>query len=147
MNSAFEDCTVFNECLDRCGDRWNEAFPAFFAARKADADAIADMAMQNYHEIQDYIADDRFLLRKRVEQELMRRSGGVYTSMHVLVMFTRAPYAFAQACGALQATLLDTICEGVTSLDQIDWLGVEPLLVKYGDEVRRKARERDVDLP
>ena len=138
MNSAFEDCSVLIECLDRCNDRWDQALPAFFQARKANVDAIADMAMQNYREIQDYIADDAFLVRKRVEQELMRGYPELYTSMHVLVMFTTVPYVFAKACGALQGKLLDEICGGATSIQQIHWPAVEPLLKKYAEEVQRQ---------
>jgi kynurenine 3-monooxygenase len=146
MNSAFEDCSIFNACLERSKDRLDEAFPAFFKARKADADAIADMALQNYHEIQDQIADPRFLLRKRIEQEVMRRYPQLYTSMHVLVMFTRAPYAFAKACGKLQGSLLEAICAPVTSMDQIDWTHVEALLSKYVEDVQRQAALFQVDL-
>lgn len=146
MNSAFEDCTILTDCLERCQDRRAEAFPAFFEARKADADAIAVMTMQNYHEIQDYIADDRFLLRKGIELELMRRFPRVYTSMHICVMFTRVRYAFAEACGGLQAKLLDTICEGLTTMDQVDWSRVERLLVGYGDDVRGLAARFQVDI-
>ena len=146
MNSAFEDCTLFMDCLERSDDRWDEAFRAFFEVRKPDADAIAGMTMQNYREIQDHIADDRFLLRKSIEQELMRRFPKIYVSMHICVMFTRVRYAFAEACGSLQRGLLDTICEGVTKMDQVDWARVESLVVKYGDEVRKQAALFQVDV-
>lgn len=139
MNSAFEDCTIFIDCLERSGDRWEAAVPAFFAKRKVDTDAIADMAMQNYREIQDYIADERFLLRKRIELEIMRRFPDRYTSMHVLVMFTRAPYSFAKNCGALQTTLLDEICRDVTRFDDVDWARVDSLLTTYAQQTRRAS--------
>jgi len=139
MNSAFEDCTVLIECLDRCADRWEDAFSLCSVTRKTDTDAIADMAMQNYREIQDYIADARFLLRKRIELELMRRYPQQYTSMHVLVMFSCVPYAFAKACGALQGALLDEICEGVSDIENVPWPAVETRLARYNDEVRRHA--------
>jgi kynurenine 3-monooxygenase len=146
MNSAFEDCTVLLECLDRCAGRWGDVFPTFFAARKANTDAIAEMAMQNYREIQDHIADERFLLRKHIEQELMRRYPAIYTSMHVLVMFTRVPYAFARGCGALQAALLDEVCSGARGEDDIRWTDVEAKLAVYAAQVRELAAALHVDL-
>jgi kynurenine 3-monooxygenase len=146
MNSAFEDCTLFVDALDRAGDAWEEAIPAFFYARKPDTDAIADMAMQNYHEIQDAIADPRFLLRKHVEQELMRRHPETYTSMHVLVMFSCVPYAFAKGCGSLQSELLDQICEDHANIEQIRWPAVETRLARYAQDVKRLADQLGVDL-
>jgi kynurenine 3-monooxygenase len=136
---------VFVDCLDRCGDHWDVAFSTFFQARKANTDAIADMAMQNYREIQDHIADDRFRLRKQVEHELMRRFPRVYTSMHVLVMFTHVPYAFAKACGGLQVKLLDTICGGIAAMDQIHWPAVEALLANYTVDVQERAIALGID--
>jgi kynurenine 3-monooxygenase len=146
MNSAFEDCALFIEQLERSGDDWEQALPAFFEARKPDTDAIADMAMQNYREIQDSIADPRFLLRKRVEQELMLRYPDTYTSMHVLVMFSRARYAFAHGCGSLQATLLDQLCGQISSIDQLRWPAVETRLARYAEDVRRLGDQLGVDL-
>lgn len=146
MNSAFEDCTVFCEYLDRFQDRWSEALPAFYEARRPHTDAIADMAMQNYREIQDLIADERFLLRKRVEGELMRRYPQRYTSMHVMVMFTRAPYAFAKECGELQDRLLRKVCADVSQVDQLHWPTVEVQLAGYADELTLLAGKHQVDL-
>lgn len=147
MNSAFEDCAVLMECLDAYEGRWAEVFPAFFRARKVNTDAVADMAMQNYREIQDYIADDAFLLRKHIERELMRRFPDRYTSMHVLVMFTLEPYAYAKACGALQKALLDDICAGVSRPDQVDWAAVEAKLARYSEEAHRQRAAHDASEP
>lgn len=146
MNCAFEDCTLFVDALERAGDDWEQAIPTFFYARKPNTDAIADMAMQNYHEIQNAIADPRFLLRKHVEQELMRRHPEMYTSMHILVMFSCVPYAFAKACGSLQSALLDQICEDLASVDQIRWPAVDSRLARYAQDVKRLADQLGVDL-
>jgi kynurenine 3-monooxygenase len=146
MNCAFEDGTIFMRCLERCHDRWDEVFPAFFEARRIDVDAVVRMTAQNQREIRESIADDRFNLRKAIEHRLMRKYPTSYASMHICVMFTTVRYAFAEACGVVQGKLLDAICEGVTSVDQIDWSRVESLLVGYRDEVHRLARDLGVDL-
>ena len=70
MNCAFEDCTVFLELLDRDGPDWAELFAEFECARKTNADAIADLALENFIEMRDSVADPRFLFRKKVELAL-----------------------------------------------------------------------------
>jgi kynurenine 3-monooxygenase len=145
MNSAFEDCSFFMECLERANDAWEPALERFFQRRKPNADAIADMAMQNYREIQDSIADQRFRLRKQLEQELMQRYPKLYTSMHVQVMFSRVPYAFARACGQLQAELLDDICREIKSVEQVRWADVELSLHAYARAVTQLASRMQLD--
>ena len=64
MNCAFEDCTYFLESLDRYGSDWPVLFSAFEKARKADTDAIADLAIENFVEMRDRVADPRFLFKQ-----------------------------------------------------------------------------------
>jgi len=66
INCGFEDCTVFLELLDRHGADWPRVFAAFEQARKGNTDAIADMAVDNFVEMRDRVADPHFLLRKRL---------------------------------------------------------------------------------
>ena len=110
MNSAFEDCRIFNELLDQYDDDWQRVMPAFYKARKPNTDAVAAMSMDNYHEIQSDIRDPKFNLKKQIEHELMHRYPDRYISKHVLVMFTNTPYAQAKACGEIQNELLNKIC-------------------------------------
>ena len=76
MNCAFEDCTYFLELLDRYGSDWPVLFSEFEKARKADTDAIADLAIENFVEMRDRVADPRFLFRKKVELELEKKYPG-----------------------------------------------------------------------
>ena len=46
-----------NELLDQYDDDWKRVMPAFYASRKINTDAVADMSMDNYHEIQSDIRD------------------------------------------------------------------------------------------
>lgn len=131
MNSAFEDCRVLNEFLDQYDDDWQQVMPAFFQSRKLNLDAVAEMSMLNYHEIQTDIRDEKFNFRKRLEQLLMQRYPQRYISMHVQVMFTNTPYALAKECGKLQYELLDEICEKNRDIDKIDWSYVDYFMEKY----------------
>ncbi|CDZ78116.1 Kynurenine 3-monooxygenase [Legionella massiliensis] len=131
MNSAFEDCRVLNALLDQYDDNWQEVMPAFFKSRKVNTDAVSEMSMDNYHEIQSDIRDPKFNLKKDIEQELMHRYPDRYVSKHVLVMFTNTPYSEAKAHGVVQAALLSEICSNVRSVDEIDWNEVDDLMVEY----------------
>jgi kynurenine 3-monooxygenase len=131
MNSSFEDCRMLNEVLDQCDDDWEKAMPAFFSSRKINTDAVAEMSMDNYQEIQHNIRDAKFNLKKQVEQELMHRYPNRYVSKHVLVMFTNIPYAEALAHGRIQATFLEDLCADVDTVEEMDWKKVDKAMVEY----------------
>ena len=131
MNSAFEDCRILNEMLDRYKDDWKQVMPAFFESRKVNTDAVAEMSMDNYHEIQTDIRDAKFNLKKQTEQELMHRYPERYVSKHVLVMFSNTPYIVAKKQGQLQNELLNKICAKVRGIDEINWNDVAFLMEDY----------------
>ena len=128
MNSAFEDCRILNTLLDEYQDDWAQVMPAFYQSRKPNSDAVAQMSMDNFQEIQTNIRDPQFNLKKQLEQLLMQRYPQQYISKHVLVMFTNTPYAEALKIGEKQTTFLNQICKKVTSLEMVDWEQIDQLL-------------------
>ena len=70
MNAGFEDCSVLNELIDKHGDNWDEILKSFQELRKPDADAIADLAVNNFIEMRERTADPKFLLQKKIEAKL-----------------------------------------------------------------------------
>ena len=70
INCGFEDCTCLLELVDRHGPDWKRVFTEFEEARKVNTDAIADLAVENFVEMRDRVADPRFLFRKKVELAL-----------------------------------------------------------------------------
>ncbi|MCP0913697.1 FAD-dependent monooxygenase [Legionella sp. 27cVA30] len=131
MNSAFEDCRIFNEFLEKYEDNWEKVLPEFYAARKRSTDAVAAMSMDNYQEIQHNIRDEKFNLKKQVEHELMRRYPDRYVSKHVMVMFSNIPYETAYAYGEVQAAFLNDLCKDAHTIDEIDWKMVDKEIAKY----------------
>lgn len=138
MNSAFEDCRILNELLDKHHDDWKKVMPAFYQSRKVNTDAVAQMSMDNFHEIQTDIRDKGFNLKKQLEQELMHRYPEHYVSKHVLVMFTNTPYAKAQALGELQTIFLNSICENIENIEDINWNNVEKELKQYDKKLTKQ---------
>ena len=127
MNAGFEDCTVLMEILDRVPD-WSGAFAELSQARKPDADAIADLALENFVEMRDKVADPDFLLWKEVESELTRRFPGEYLSRYQLVTFTRVPYRVAQEAGRIQSAMLRELTLTARSASSVDYSLAQSLL-------------------
>lgn len=95
MISGFEDCSVFDRILDDCQDDWSKAVPAFGAERKPCGDGIADLALYNFIEMRDSVANPQFLLRKKIEKKIQRMYPDQFTPLYSLVTFTHTPYNIA----------------------------------------------------
>jgi kynurenine 3-monooxygenase len=128
INCGFEDCTVFFELLDRHGADWERVFQEFEKQRKINTDAIADMAVENFVEMRDRVADPRFLLRKKVELALESKYPNFFVPKYAMVTFHRIPYAIALRRGQIQDHILAEFCEGITRLEDLDWNKADKLI-------------------
>ena len=72
MNCAFEDCVALDAVLDRYED-WGRVFARVDRVRKPNADAIAQMALENYIEMRDSVRDPKFVLQKELSLQLEQR--------------------------------------------------------------------------
>lgn len=70
MNAGFEDCSVLNELIEKHNEDWFTILNEFQLLRKPDADAIADLAVNNFTEMRAKTADPKFLLQKKIEAKL-----------------------------------------------------------------------------
>ncbi len=95
MNAAFEDCVIFDECLATYPNDRGKAFAEFFARRKEDADALADLAVENFIEMRDKTASPLFRAKKKLDYLLEGLLPGLYLPLYTMVTFTRIPYAAA----------------------------------------------------
>ena len=120
MNCAFEDCASLDACIAEQGADWSRAFAAFEAARKPNADAIVAMALENFVEMRDLVANPRFQLQKQLAFALERRHPGRFIPRYAMVMFHSMPYAEAQRRGAVQQAILDELTDGVMRLEDVD---------------------------
>lgn len=67
MNCGFEDCSVLNGLIDKHREDWKLILADYQQSRKPDSDAIADLALNNFVEMRDKVADPKFLLQKKIE--------------------------------------------------------------------------------
>ena len=128
MNCAFEDCTYLLDSLDRLGPDWPRLFGEFEKSRKKDTDAIADLAIENFVEMRDRVADPRFLFRKKLELELEKRYPDTFVPKYAMVTFHRTPYSVAAARGAVQDRMLTELCDSVERIEDIDWVKADKLV-------------------
>ena len=108
MNAAFEDCVVLDECLAKFPDNRERAFAEYFAQRKENADALADLAVENFIEMRDKTASRTFRAKKKLDHLLEGLLAGIYLPLYTMVTFTRIPYAQA----ARRARVQDRIVYG-----------------------------------
>lgn len=121
LNCAFEDCTWFLHFFDRHGPDWPRVFTDFEKARKVNTDAIAELALENFVEMRDKVADPRFLLKKKVELALEARFPGVFVPKYAMVTFHRAPYSLALERGRIQDRMLAELCAGAMRVEDVDF--------------------------
>ncbi len=128
MNCAFEDCEAFDQCLDRNHGDWDAVFADFEQRRKDNADAIAQMALDNYIEMRESVRDPRFHLRKALAWELEKRHPDRFIPRYSLVMFHHVPYADAQHRGVVQQALIDELLGDEDTLDNVDYYLADKLV-------------------
>lgn len=94
MNAGFEDCTILDAMYDEFGGDWSNIIPAFSNRRKADGDAIAELALRNFIEMRDLVADPQFLLRKKIAAYLHEKYPD-FLPVYSMVTFSNTPYHIA----------------------------------------------------
>lgn len=109
MNSGFEDCSVFDEIFEKNNRNWETSFKEFSDTRKKDADAISNLAIQNFVEMRDKVADQSFLLRKKIEKKIYEKYPSKWMPLYSQVTFSHIPYSEALATGKRQEKIMDVI--------------------------------------
>jgi kynurenine 3-monooxygenase len=127
LNCAFEDCTILLGLLDQHAD-WATVFEKFDSVRKNDTDAIADLAVENFVEMRDRVADPRFLFRKKIELALEAKYPGIFVPKYAMVTFHRVPYSVAAQRGSVQDRMLGELCDSIDRIEDLDWDKAESLV-------------------
>jgi kynurenine 3-monooxygenase len=128
MNAGFEDCSELLRLLDEHKENWSTVLPEFGKQRKPNADAIADMAIENHMTMQKSVIDPKFHLRKEIGFELERRFPDIFIPRYSLVMFHNIPYAEAKKRGTIQAEILERLVKEVDHIDDVDFDLAESLI-------------------
>lgn len=94
MNASFEDVAVFDEVLIKFKDglndgefTWETIFDAYEKVRKNDADAICDLAVDNFDEMKAHTGMELFQRKRKLETAFETEFPEEYYSKYSLVTF------------------------------------------------------------
>lgn len=111
MNGGFEDCTVMWELMNKYGEDWDAILSEYSIQRKPDGDALQDLSLYNYHVMADYVADPKFLLRKKIEAKFSKLYPDKWLPLYSQVTFSNIRYSDALKNGKAQTKIMDEIME------------------------------------
>lgn len=129
MNAGFEDCTILARLMEEYEGDWTTILNKYEEKRKPNGDAVAQLALLNFVEMRDKVADPLFLERKKIEKELGKHFPEQFIPVYEMVSFSHTPYQTALRCIQTQDMLLKQIMdegdffENVTKPDFMNVLG------------------------
>jgi kynurenine 3-monooxygenase len=110
MNCGFEDCRVLNSLIDKHTENWTEILAEYQSLRKPDGDAICDLALNNFVEMRDKVADPKFLLQKKIEAAFSKKYPDKWTPLYSQVTFSpQIRYSDALVNGQKQEAIMQQI--------------------------------------
>ena len=110
MNAGFEDCHMLNQLLNLHEDDWKKVLHEFQQLRKPDVDAIQNLALENFVEMRDLVADADFLLRKKIEARLHELYPEKWIPLYSMVTFhEEIRYSEALRIGKLQHSIMNRV--------------------------------------
>ncbi|MBA3986648.1 MAG: FAD-dependent monooxygenase [Flavobacteriales bacterium] len=114
MNASFEDVVVFDEIIDQYEGNWHKVFTEYEKVRKKDTDAIADLAVDNFHEMKEHTASAIFQEKRKLETTFEKEFPLEYYSKYSLVTFKEdIPYSEAMRQGRAQdKAIINLIADG-----------------------------------
>ena len=130
MNAGFEDITILTQMMKQHGDDWEAVFTAYEQERKPNADAIAELSYRNFMEMSSDTADEKFLLRKKIETLFSDKYPHLWQPLYSMVTFSPIPYKEALALGEKQEAIMDKVMQ-LPDIEQ-KWTSkeVEELILK-----------------
>jgi len=117
MNASFEDVVEFDKVLEEHEGNWETIFTEFGKTRKKDTDAIADLAIDNFHEMKSHVGQPIFQEKRKIEMALEKEFPNDYSSKYSLVTFNeQIGYREAMLRGRAQdKAILNMLTDGVIS--------------------------------
>jgi len=143
MNAGFEDCTVLSGLLDKYGEDWGAILKEYEERRKPNGDAVSQLALINFVEMRDKVADPMFLERKKIEKELGKRYPEQFIPVYEMVSFSHTPYNTALQCIQAQDRLLQQIMGNGDFFTNMEDAGFVEILTRWVTEYHIAVQQLD----
>ena len=111
MNASLEDVRVFDELMDKLGNDWHRLFKEFQDTRVNNSNAIADLAIDNFHEMRDHVNDIAFIRKRKIEMALEQTYADYYSKYSLVTFRPDIDYNEAMLLGRKQDELLLNMCK------------------------------------
>ncbi|WP_417199190.1 FAD-dependent oxidoreductase [Bizionia sp.] len=137
MNASFEDVVEFDKVLDAGHANWETIFNKYETSRKKDTDAIADLAIDNFHEMKGHVNHANFREKRTLEMAFEKTFPNHYSSKYSLVTFNEnVSYHEAMTRGRAQdKAILNMLADGaITEVENISNEKLKILLDKVKAE-------------
>ena len=102
MNASLEDVRVFDNLIEDLGTDWDRIFSIFQDERKENADAIADLAIDNFYEMRDHVDDEDFKRKRKIEMQLEQEFPKYYSKYSLVTFRSDLTYRHAMVQGRAQ---------------------------------------------
>ncbi len=131
MNCGFEDCRILNSLIDKHAENWESILAEYQTLRKPDADAIAELALNNFAEMRDKVADPQFLLQKKIEAAFSKKYPDKWIPAYAQVTFSPdIRYSDALRNGLRQEKIMQEIMNTPGIEQNWDSVSIEKLILE-----------------
>jgi len=131
MNAGFEDCSVLDNLIEKHANDWLRILNEFQFLRKPDADAIADLAINNFIEMREKTADPKFLLQKKLEAKLHEHYPDKWIPAYSQVTFSTAiRYSEALKNSQKQEAIMQEVMQQKGIEERWNSEGIEKMIIE-----------------
>jgi len=137
MICGFEDCTVFNEYMEKHLPKasydeaaWKKVMEETAISRKPNSDAIAELAVANFIEMRDLVAHPDFILQKKIEAHFSKKHPDKWLPLYSMVTFSDLPYSYALERGRKQDLIMKQVLAVPNISEKWDSSEVEEMMIK-----------------
>jgi kynurenine 3-monooxygenase len=120
MNCGLSDVSFFIEHLKNFNGDWGRLFTLFNEVQGENARAVARLSIDNYKTMSKRVADEDYLLKRRVEEVLEKHFPESYRSVYGMVTYTLIPYSLVVEAAKIHDEIFEHLCYGLTSEDELD---------------------------